>query len=370
MARLRDISLRALTDRLEEVVPMFMKATAVPGLSITIIQSDAIVWSQAFGVRNCGTQEPVTRDTVFEAASLSKPMFAYACLKLCEKGVLNLDTPLINYTPDRRICITLPTADSEPQHLELDVPQLETVTARHVLSHTTGLPNWPSGEKPLKIHFTPGKRFSYSGMAYSTLQAVVETITNLASEEFVEATILRPLEMENSRFFWTGRETMPVAVGHDRNGEPREKKVWGEMIAGASLHGTSTDYAKFMLAIMQSPRESPHHLRANLSEEMLTSQVQVNDSLSWRKDWPKANIKINEQIGWGLGWGIQHTNDGSAFWHWGDNGTYQNFAIGFRQEGFCIVIMTNGENGQKAYRRILCETVGGEYPSLDWLINT
>jgi hypothetical protein len=103
---------------------------------------------------------------------------------------------------------------------------------------------------------------------------------------------------------------------------------------------------------------------------MLTSQVQVNDSLPWHKDWPKPEINLNERVGWGLGWGIQHTANGASFWHWGDNDTYKNFAIGFRQEGFGIVIMTNGENGQEVYKGILYESIGGEYPGLDWLMNT
>jgi len=370
MVHLSDISPQVLIDRLEENIPKLMKAATVPGLSITLIQSGGIVWNQAFGVRNRGRQEPVTLDTLFEAASLSKPLFAYASLKLCARGVLDLDTPLVEYMPDRRICMTLPTANSEPQQLELDIPRLELVTVRHVLSHTTGFPNWPPKEKPLKIHFIPGERFSYSGMGYSALQAVIETITGQTCAEYVQADILEPFGMKNSRFVWTGQENLLVAVGHDKNGKPREKRLWPEMTAGASLHSTSTDFAKFMLAVMQPSLENRFQLCSNLVEEMLTSQVQVNDSLPWHKDWPKPEINLNERVGWGLGWGIQHTASGASFWHWGDNGTYHNFAIGFRQEGFGIVIMTNGENGQKVYKGILYESIGGEYPGLDWLMNT
>ena len=74
----------------EEGIPKLMKEAIVPGLAISLIWEGGIVWSQAFGVRNRVTQEPVTRDTLFEAASLSKPLFAYASLKLCEKGALDL----------------------------------------------------------------------------------------------------------------------------------------------------------------------------------------------------------------------------------------------------------------------------------------
>ncbi len=146
-----DASARALVDDIEKHVPELMKQAAVPGLSLTLIRGAKVFWSQAFGVRSSVSQEPVTPDTVFEAASLSKPVFAYASLKLCEAGILDLDTPLTEYLPD-------PSAP--------DKAQLALVTMRHVLSHSTGFPNWqPKGES-LRIHFGPGGRFSYSGEGY------------------------------------------------------------------------------------------------------------------------------------------------------------------------------------------------------------
>src|SRR5207248_1472461 len=113
-------------------------------------------------VKHAASKETVDMDTVFEAGSTSKPVFAYAVLKLCEKGVMNLDTPLTKYTSRR--------------FLEAD-PRLELITARHVLSHTTGFQNWRSKEEPLKIHFTPGEKWSYSGEGYGYLQSVVTQLT-------------------------------------------------------------------------------------------------------------------------------------------------------------------------------------------------
>jgi len=98
----------------------------MPAVSIAIIRGGKLAWRRAFGVKDRGTNEPVDNDSVFAACSDTKPVFAYGVLKLCEKGVLNLDTPLTKYT-SRRI-----TAD----------PRIELITARHVLNHTTGFPNW------------------------------------------------------------------------------------------------------------------------------------------------------------------------------------------------------------------------------------
>ena len=368
------MSTQTLVDRFEAGIPNLMKEATVPGLAITLIRDGHIVWSQAFGVRNRLTREPVTLDTVFEAASLSKPLLAYVALKLCEKGVLDLDRPLVDYVPDSCLSIALPTAGASPQQevvaqqVLLDKLQLERVTARQVLSHTTGFPNWPSKEQPLKLYFVPGERFAYSGTGYAVLQAIVELITGQPAAAYVQLNILDPFGMRHSRFVWTGQENLAVAVGHNEKGEPKEKVLWLDMIAGASLHSTPADYAKFMVAVVRPSADNPYHLGSELAKEMLVAQVQVNDSAPWHEDWPKPEIKLNEYVGWGLGWGIQRTTTDDSFWHWGDNGNYQNFAIGSRRGGVGLVIMMNGKNGRQVYQGILGEIIGGEYPGLDWLM--
>ena len=111
-------------------------------------------------------QQPAV--TVFAAASVSKTVFAYAVMQLCDRGVLALDTPLTRYTPHRIL-------DADPR--------LDLITARHVLSHTSGLPNFRNGAAPLPIHFTPGERFQYSGEGYWYLQSVVTHLTGRIDPE-------------------------------------------------------------------------------------------------------------------------------------------------------------------------------------------
>jgi CubicO group peptidase (beta-lactamase class C family) len=364
-----NMTTRNMVDGIEESIAELMQEAIVPGLAITLIEKGSIAWSQSFGVRDRVSQDPITLDTVFEAASLSKPLFAYAYLKLCENSVLGLDTPLVEYVPAGCLSIALPTTGTSPERLVLEKRQLELITARHLLSHTAGLPNWPSKEQPLKIHFTPGERFAYSGMGYSLLQSIVEIITGRPAVEYVQENILEPFGMKNSRFEWTGQEDLPVALGHTENGEPAEKTLWLEMIAGASLHSTPIDFARFMLGIMGPSTDDPHHLSSELTKEMLTPQVKVNDSATWREEWPRPEITLHESVSWGLGWGIQHTATDDWFWHWGDNGNYQNFAIGSREEELGVVIMTNGRNGRQLYQRVVHEITGEEQPALDWLTN-
>src|SRR5262249_14228532 len=136
---------------LEKQLPQLMADAMVPGLSVAIIKDGKLDWRRGFGVTDAASKKLVDHDTVFKAASMSKPVFAYAVMKLCEKGVLNLDTPLTKYARER--------------FLEGDA-RLDLITARHVLSHTSGFQNWRSNKEPLAIHFTPGEKHMYSGEGY------------------------------------------------------------------------------------------------------------------------------------------------------------------------------------------------------------
>lgn len=142
---------------IENLVDKLMRDSRVPGVSISIVRNGKLVWQRGFGVKDAASNEPVDDQTVFEAASMSKPVFAYVVMKLREKGVIGVDTPLTRYSPQRFV--------------EGDA-RLDLITARHVLSqHTTGFRDWRSKDNPLKIHFTPGSQFDCAGEAYFYLQS-------------------------------------------------------------------------------------------------------------------------------------------------------------------------------------------------------
>ena len=139
----------------------------------------------------CGTRggqvpAPVDEHTVFDAASLSKPVFAHAVLQLADQECLSLDAPLGGYLPNY-----LPA-----DHL------VSSITARQVLNHSGGLPNWRNPDLPLKTYFQPGERFSYSGEGFLYLQKSVEAITGERMHSLVERLVLRPFGMDRSSFVW------------------------------------------------------------------------------------------------------------------------------------------------------------------------
>jgi CubicO group peptidase (beta-lactamase class C family) len=339
-------------DRLQKRIPELMTQAGVPGLSVALIGEAQVMWAEGFGVTDTHTPQPVTAETIFEGASLSKPPFAYAALKLHEEGVLDLDAPLTAY---------LPTTEIEPD------PRQTLITKRRVLCHTCGLPNWRPDGEPLRLRLTPGERFSYSGEGYMLLQRVVEQLTGQTGEAFMQSRLLQPLGMANSSYLWSGDEKLPLAIGHDREGQPMAKRLHNEMWAAASLHTTPTAFARFMAAMMQPQAESGRHLSGDLLDAILAPQVQVNDSAPWQDDWPKERIALDSQVSWGLGWGLQQDAARHAFWHWGDNFNYTAFALGIRQEGSGVVIMTNSNRGYDLFEPLCQEALGGEYPAIWWL---
>lgn len=356
----------AFQERVTEFVPQWLVEMKVAGAALAVVQDGRPGWSQGFGTTHIEMGEPVTTDTVFEAASLSKQVAAYAALQLVDRGLLALDRPLLTYMPDGRIAIVL--EGKEPGNPQLlDMPLIEQVTGRHVLTHVTGLPNSPPEEGELIIHFPPGSRYSYSSVAYGLIQTIIELLSGQSCPDYIQDNIFDPFGMSHSAFVWKGEKDWPLALGHEADGKPVTKELWPEMRAGGGLHCSAADYARFLANVLQPEAESPFHLSASLRAEMIRPHVQVNDSAPWQADWPRADYVLNQDVGWGLGWGTQLTGEGLAIWQWGDNGVYKNFVLGFSDTGNGLVIMTNSRNGVHLYQRILRELVGGDYPSLDWL---
>lgn len=354
-----EASAQALIQELESGIPDMMEQKSVPGLALSLVRAGEPYWERTFGVTSRVTQEPVTPDTVFEAASLSKPVFAYAVLQLVQEGALDLDAPLDEYMPEPYVP---------------DDPRLQLITARRVLCHSTGFPNWRPKGDALRIYFTPGTRFSYSGEGYVYLQKVVEHVSGQTADEFVQSRVLTPHGMQHSIFLWTGEGNLAVAVGHDEQGEAQEKGRWSSVNVAAGLHCTARDFARFMCVVMKPSAEETARLEPELNQEMLSPQVQASDGeWSWQPGWPNAKVTVNERVSWGLGWGLQRTAglqktaEGDSFWHWGDNGCYRAFAIGSAQDGQALAVMTNSQNGQQVINWMLRDVLGGEYPALDWM---
>jgi CubicO group peptidase (beta-lactamase class C family) len=300
--------------------------------------------TRGFGVKEVGTKEAVDASTMFEAASLSKPVFAYAVLRMVERGELDLDTPLSKYLPG---------------YVEGD-GRLGQITARRVLSHTSGFPNWRPDGKSLLIMFQPGERFSYSGEGFVYLQKVVERLTGQPLNEVIRKEVFAPLGMNDSTYVWQDRIAPQMAPGHSQVGKPFPMRKGAEANAAASLRTTPSDYAKFVIAVMNGTG-----LKAETVRQMLTPQIRLDEGCVICLG--RKVVKPSTALAWGLGVGLERTAQGDAFWHWGDNPGFKNFVIAFPQQKSGIVILTNSDNGLGVIPEIVRETLSDNSPALAWL---
>ncbi len=331
-----DVDKEELIAHIERVVPELMKKADIPGMSVAVIQDGKIIWTEGFGIKNTKTGEPVSKDTVFEAASLTKPFFAYVAMKFVESGELNLDKPLIEYVPEDYL---VKEYIKHPMDLEgFRSDWFRMITARMVLSHSSGLPHG-GPRKPLPIHFEPGTQYRYSADGYMYLQRVMEHLKGESLTEIMRKMAIEPLEMTHSSMVWQDRYETQSAVGHDvmseTNGRFRKRRA---PHAAATLYTTAEDYAKFVTAVLNDVG-----LKTATIEEMLTHQIDVD-----------------KDVFWGLGFGLEETPSGKAFWQWGDYGIFRNYIVAYKEKKIGIVYLTNSFNGLSIGDDVVKNAIGGE----------
>ncbi|MEO6977945.1 MAG: serine hydrolase [Mucilaginibacter sp.] len=262
-----------------------------------------------------GNNQKVTSNTIFEAASLSKCIFAYAVLRLYDRGLIDLDKPLLSYI-------------GKYDHFDQADPRYQKITARIVLSHKTGLPNW-SRRGPAKLMFPPDSCFSYSGEGFVFLQRTVEKITGKNLNELVNEEVFVPLKMNSSSYEWTNKFDTVSAFGNSA----QQVKRHTDQNAAYSLLTNAHDYALFLQALVNGTGLKPE-----------TQQLMIEKATpgNWFDHEP---IEATNHIWWGMGVGIQENEKGKAIWHWGDNGAFKAFYIVFPATRESIVYFSHEYRG-------------------------
>jgi CubicO group peptidase (beta-lactamase class C family) len=334
--------LESVMHQLNVLTPRLMEDMNVPGVSISVIEGGRIAWHRGYGVVRAGGTEKVTPETVFEACSMSKVAFTYVVLKLVEQGKLDLDRPLVEYLDG-------PYLDNEPLH--------ELITARMVLTHRTGFPNWRKGGwrtgGPLPVTFKPGTKYGYSGEGYLYLQRVVEHITGKPLNALMKEMLLEPVGMTLSSYVWEERYDKLASAGHDKTGRVKpNRNLFDQANAAFSLYCTPDDYAKFIIQVMKDDRSAGHSLGGESVEEMLTPTIEVEGSLG--RQTPRVGRARCVSVHRGLGWVVGKMADGGIrAWHSGSNGTGFRCYCEFNpQKRTGIVIMTGSVNGSSLYQNL------------------
>jgi CubicO group peptidase (beta-lactamase class C family) len=294
---------------LDSVLSAYLDYYKIPGMSVAVIKDWKVVYHRGLGVKNTTTQEPVTGDTVFEAASMTKPVCAYIALRLVDRGVLKLDTPLYTYLPYEDIAYD---------------DRYKLITARMVLTHRTGFPNWRSGK--LDIQFTPVSKFSYSGEGFVYLGKVMEQLTGKKLVELCREEVFEPLGIEHASLVWTDAIAMLTATGHGAVAPLAKGKPSAPNMA-ASLHVDAKNYAKFLIAYGQGKG-----LKQETWNDMLRSQSAIPDD-------PDASF--------GLGVSIKKTPEGIYFGHGGRNPGFTSLSAINKDLGCGYVFLVNNDDASK-----------------------
>ncbi|MBD9650176.1 beta-lactamase family protein [Ensifer sp. ENS09] len=326
---------------MQKKISKLMEAGGVPGLSIFVMR-DGLMEYGAFGVRNVDTGLHVDIQTVFEAASLSKPVVAHAVLQLVDAGKLDLDEPLVSITNAKIV----------------DDPAFATITARHVLSHTAGLPNWRNDDYPLRTYFPPGARFSYSGEGFAYLQSALERLTGEPLNTILQRLVFSPLGMDTSSFVWRDTFDANAAFSHNWEGEVGCKFKPQRANAAFSLHTTALDYGRFMVDVVG---------RGLLSERasQLWLEPQIPTPRGCIQALESVHYELQAGVFWGLGWGLEpHAN---VIFHWGANTGATAFVLAVPERQTALAVFMNSDRGLDIVPGIVDYLIPGHHPSLDWL---
>ncbi|MCI1188552.1 beta-lactamase family protein [Hymenobacter sp. DH14] len=324
-----------------------MQKAGVPGMQLVYAHGGR-VRAYALGQRTAGQPAAVDATTTFEAASLGKAVLAYVALRLVDRGVLTLDKPLLAYAPYPRL---------------QGAANADRITARMVLGHTTGLPNWATNPlspewptTPLRLKYAPDSCWNYSGEGYVFLQKTLEHLTGKPFETLAREEVFQPLRMKHSGFAWQKKFAANAASGHDGQRQPVAISHFPAAYGAFSLLSTAADYSRFLQAVMTGQGLKP--------ATALLLRTPANEA---RRCGQPATA-TDPFIAWACGVGLATTSRGLAQWQWGDNGNFKGFYLTLPGTQESLVFLTNSSNGPKMADELLHLFFGpGEYSALQWL---
>jgi len=314
-----------------DTISLFLKSRMdtlnIPGLSIAIINDSKVVYHQTFGYANLEKKIPVTNTTIFEGASMSKSVFASFVMKYVEEGKLDLDKPLFQY-------LSYPDIEYDERY--------KKITARMILSHRSGFPNWRENEedKKLKIKFEPGTAYEYSGEGYQYLSNVLKHIEKTdwhGLEIIFQNKIAKPLGMKYTTF-------IPTTYVNEHKAEPytNEKKwidwknnYWykkdkDKFVSASSIHSEPLDFSKWMIATMN---------KKLLSEESYQELFKHHSTVS--------TLSSGMNIYYTLGFVTADKPYNTTYFHGGSNDGFTCWYLMDIEKKWGYVLFTNSENGEK-----------------------
>ena len=195
---------RITAKELDSKIRQLMKDASVTGMAVSVFNDGKPVYNKVYGYKSTETKAPLQLNTNFYGASLSKAVFAVLVMKLVEEKIISLDKPLQDYLPQPVYNYGKGSSWNEDFTSLQNEPLYKKITARHCLSHSSGLGNWRwyEPDQKLHIHFEPGSQYSYSGEGLCYLQFVIEKMTGKKLNALMKEKIFEPAGMKNSSYTW------------------------------------------------------------------------------------------------------------------------------------------------------------------------
>lgn len=311
------------TDK--EETERWLKQKNIPALGIGYIEGGKIKQVSVFGELEKGINAP--NNTIWNVASLTKPITALVALKLIDSGKLSLDEALYKYYIDPDI---------------INAPRAKKLTARIILSHQTGFSNWRGNNEngKLSFDFEPGTKYQYSGEGFEYLRKVLENKFNKSIQQLADELIFKPLKMFNTNFVWKEQYESRFAKWHTEKGGELYPILKNNTANGADdLLTTIEDYTTFVNYLVNGAG-----LSKNLFQEIVSEQVRINDfkhfGLGW---WIDENINSNKDF---------------AMVHGGDDIGVHTIAFIIPKTKQGLIIFTNSDNGTGAFQEVLLKYLG------------
>ncbi len=344
-------------QEIDRTVVRLMQAAEVTGVGVAILNGGRVTYSKTYGLRDVEKKLPLTEDSVMAGASFSKVAFTFLVMQLVAKGTLDLDKPVHEY-------LSKPLPDyAEYQDLAHD-SRYRKITARMLLSHTSGFPNlrWLNRDRKLNINFEPGSRYAYSGEGIQLLQLVVETISKKPLKQLMQQRVFQPLDMSRTSMVSEERFENDYANGYDEWGRSLGHQQRKAAQAAGSMQTTLRDFTRFMQAVTVGT-QIPKSARA----QMLSPQIEIDSERQFPTLATSTTGKNKSiRLSYGLGWGLYWSPYGKAFFKEGHDEGFRHYAVVFDKPKAGLIIMTNSSNGEGIFKELLETLLRNTFTPIDW----
>jgi len=325
---------------LDRVLQKILTGWGVPGMGVGVVEDGQVVYARGFGVQSLESGDPLTPDSLFCIASITKCFVATRAMQLVEQGRLDLDAPLVQYLPDFR----------------LDDERYTQITLRQILSHTSGMPDMDEAEYDelvanpecdeeaperyvrslanRKMVASPGERFAYSNIAYNVLGYLIAKVSGQTIEQSMQEHVLRPAGMPESTLYYPDVPRDRLALPHLRVPHMVVNPVYAYHRADAPasfLHSSVIEMCHWAIANLQRGFYQGRRILSPASYDLMWAPVA-------RRDYPPFREEM------GLGWTLGHYEGARSVGHGGGGFGWTCFLALLPEINSAVVVLSNDES--------------------------